>query len=93
MPGIRSYNEEFKSQIIKEIEEAGNISLVCKRHSLKTSTVHGWIHGVENKDKILEKKQYRQLQKKVKDQEEEIMVLRALLKKTYPLWNSEKVLS
>jgi len=45
------YQSEFKEQIVKEIEEVGNISLVCKRHNLKPSTVHGCLHVNKNKDK------------------------------------------
>ena len=90
---MKQYAKEFKEQIVKEIQEVGNISLVCKKHGLKTSTAHGWLNGVKNKDKIIEQKMIRQMQKKMKDQELEIEVLKALLKKTYPLWNNEKSLS
>ena len=51
------------------------------------------LHKVKNKDKIADKKVTRVLEKKIKDQEHEIEILRALLKKTYPLWNNEKPLS
>ena len=90
---MQRYSQDFKDQIVKEIAEVGNISLVCKKHNLKTSTVHGWLDRHKNKDKIAEAKVNRELQKKIKDQEDEIIVLRALLKKTYPLWNNEKKLS
>lgn len=90
---MNQYSRELKEQVVKEIKEVGNISLVCKKHGLKTSTVHGWINGYKNKDKIAEQKLNRQLQKKIKDQELEIEVLKSLLKKTYPLWNNEKPLS
>ncbi len=90
---MKQYSIEFKEQILKEIKEVGNISLVCKKHDLKTSTVHGWIHGVKNKDKIAEQKLNKELQRKLKDLELENAVLKSLLKKTYPLWNNEKPLS
>lgn len=90
---MKQYSNEFKAQIIKEIQEVRNISLVCKKHDLKSSTVHGWLYGVKNKDKIAEIKANRQLQKKVKDLELQVEVLTSLLKKTYPLWNNEKELS
>lgn len=51
---MKQYSIEFKEQILKEIKEVGNISLVCRKHSLKPSTVHDWIYGVKNKDKITE---------------------------------------
>ena len=84
---------EFKEQIVKEIQEVGNISLVCKRHGLKPSTVHGWLYKVKNKDKIAEAQNTKQMQKKIKDLELQVEVLTSLLKKTYPLWNNEKPLS
>lgn len=87
---MRSYTREFKDQVLKEIEEVKNISLVCKRHDLSTSTVNGWRHWDKNKGQIAEAKAVRELHKKIKDQEDEIIVLRALLKKTFPLWNNEK---
>ncbi|NUM60407.1 MAG: hypothetical protein HUU56_17395 [Bdellovibrionaceae bacterium] len=46
----------------------------------------------KNKDKIAEQKLNKELQRKLKDLELENAVLKSLLKKTYPLWNSEKPL-
>jgi len=90
---MKQFSEEFKEQILKEIEEVGNVSLVCKKHGLKRPTVHHWLERVKNKDKHVEAKLNRELNKKIREQEHEILVLRALLKKTYPLWNNEKPLS
>ena len=87
------YQTEFKEQIVKEIQEVGNISLVCRKHGLKTSTVHGWLHVNKNKDKIAEQKLNKQQARKIKDLELQVEVLTSLLKKTYPLWNNEKPLS
>lgn len=86
------YSNEFKEQIVKEIEEVGNISLVCKRHSLKASTVHDWIYKNKNQGKISEQKINKQQARKIKDLELQVEVLTSLLKKTYPLWNNEKEL-
>lgn len=90
---MKRHSAEFIDQILKEIAEVGNITLVCKKHGLRRPTVHNWIHKVKNKDKIVDQKQTRELQKKIREQEHEILILRALLKKTYPLWNNEKPLS
>lgn len=90
---MKRYSEEFRDQILKEISEVGNITLVCKKHDLKRTTAMNWLYRTRNKGKITEQKQVRELNKKLKDQEHEILVLRALLKKTYPLWNNEKPLS
>lgn len=87
------YSNEFKEQIVKEISEVRNVALVCKKHSLKPSTVHGWLDLKKNKVQHVEKKQNREFQKKIKDLELQVEVLTSLLKKTYPLWNNEKSLS
>lgn len=89
---MKQYSPEFRAQILKEIEEVGNITLVCKKHELKRTTVHGWLYSDRNKVKIAEQKQIKALNRKIKDQELEIEVLKSLLKKTYPLWNNEKPL-
>ena len=90
---MKQYTIEFKEQILKEIKEVENVSLVCRKHNLKSSTVHGWLHKDKNIDKIIEKKQNKEYQKKIKDLELQVEVLSSLLKKTYPLWNNEKPLS
>lgn len=87
------FSAEFKDQILKEIKEVGNISLVCKKHEIQRTTVMNWLHKVKNKNKISEQKLTKELNRKIKDQELEIAVLTSLLKKTYPLWNNEKPLS
>lgn len=90
---MKQYSQEYKSQILKEIEEVGNITLVCKKHEIKRTTVMNWLNKDKNKVKIAEQKQIKALNRKVKDQELEIEVLKSLLKKTYPLWNNEIPLS
>lgn len=90
---MKMHSNELKEQVVKEIKEVGNISLVCKKHGLKTSTVHGWLNSTKNKVQIAEKKQNKEFQKKIKDLELQVEVLTSLLKKTYPLWNNEKPLS
>ena len=54
---MKQYSNELKEQIIKEVSEVGNISLVCRKHELRPSTVYGWFNANKNKDKITEKKQ------------------------------------
>lgn len=90
---MKMHSNELKEQIVKEIKEVGNISLVCKKHGLKTSTVHRWLNYNKNKVQIAEKKQNKEFQKKIKDLELQVEALTSLLKKTYPLWNNEKSLS
>lgn len=90
---MKHYSIEVKDQILKEISEVGNITLVCKKHGIKRTTVMNWLHKTKNKDKITDQKLNRELHKKLREQEHEILILRTLLKKTFPLWNNEKPLS
>ena len=39
------YPEEFRNQIIKEVEEVGNATLVARKHDLVTGTVSSLISG------------------------------------------------
>ncbi len=75
------FTEEFKAQILKEIQEVGNITLVCKKHDIRRTTVMIWLHKDKNKVKTAVQKQIKALNRKVKDQELEIEVLNSLLKK------------
>lgn len=81
---------ELKSQVVKEIQEVGNISLVCKKHGLKPSTVHGWLKAFNHKDDIDELAQLRKLKKELSDSKLENRVLKELLKKTYQVWNNDE---
>ena len=48
----RSYTEEFKEQILQEVKEVENVSLVGRKHGISTSTIFNWISKSKNKDKI-----------------------------------------
>ncbi|MDD5793714.1 MAG: transposase [Clostridiales bacterium] len=48
----KTYSEEFKNQILNEVKEVGNISLVGRKHGISTSTISTWISRTKNKDKI-----------------------------------------
>ena len=48
----RSYTEEFKEQILQEVKEVGNVSLVGRKHGIATSTIFTWISKSKNKDKM-----------------------------------------
>lgn len=48
----RSYSEEFKEQILQEVKEVENVSLVGRKHGISTSTIFNQISKSKNKDKI-----------------------------------------
>jgi transposase-like protein len=84
------YTQEFKSKIIEEVKEINSISPVAKKHSIPTSTIHGWVQGSkesvtykkEIKNKTL-KNENKNLRNKLADAELELMILKDLLKKSY----------
>ena len=38
-----SYSKEFKEQILKEVEETGNATLVARNHGIPPTTIYTWI--------------------------------------------------
>lgn len=86
------YTVELKQQILDEVKEVGVVSTVAKKHGISSKTIHNWIYATQNKDKLDQGKELRALTKKLKDAELENLVLKELLKKTYPHWqNAEKL--
>lgn len=79
---------ELKMQIIQEALEVGNCTLVAKKHGMNSKTLNRWVLQIKNKDSITESKKIRKLEKRLKDRELEIEVLKSLFKKTYPHWSS-----
>jgi transposase-like protein len=81
-------SSEVKEQILKEVQETGVVITVAKKYNVNAKTVHNWMRTTRTKDKVDEHKQIRELQKKLKSAELENLVLKELLKKTYPHWQS-----
>ena len=48
----RTYTKELKEEILREVEEVGNVSLVSRRHGISKSTIFAWIKASNNKDEI-----------------------------------------
>lgn len=48
----RSYTKELKEEILREVKEVGNVSLVSRRHGISKSTIFTWIKESNNKDEI-----------------------------------------
>lgn len=48
----KSYTKEFKDEILREVKEVGNVSLVSRRHGISKSTIFTWIKESDNKDEI-----------------------------------------
>ena len=46
---MKRYSMEEKAEILKEVEDIGNINLVCKKRGISHTTVHNWIRkGIDS---------------------------------------------
>lgn len=86
------FSEELKVQILKEVEEVGVIATVAKKHAIDPKNIHNWLRVRKNKPKLDQARELRELRKKLEDAELENLVLKELLKKTYPRWQSAETL-
>ena len=86
------YSEELKMQILKEVEEVGVIATVAKKHGIDSKNIHNWLRVRKNKPKLDQARELRELRKKLDDAELENLVLKELLKKTYPRWQNAETL-
>jgi len=83
---VRNYNLTEKEQIIKEVKETGNITIVAKKHKIPVTTIHGWL----KKEKKIETKEcsksVKSREKQLANKDLEIKILKDLLKKTNQAW-------
>ncbi|MBV1819143.1 transposase [Anaerosalibacter bizertensis] len=93
----KRYPEEFKRQIIKEVEETGNATLVARRHDLVPGTVTRWVRESKKENGLILSYNYsnninaksleeenEQLKKLLGEKDLEIAILKDLFKKTNP---------
>jgi len=86
------YSDELKIQILKEVEEVGVIATVAKKHGMDPKNIHNWLRARKNKPKLDQARELRDLRKRLDDAELENLVLKELLKKTYPRWQNAETL-
>lgn len=48
----KSFTKELKEEILREVKEVGNVSLVSRRHGISKSTIFTWIKNSKIKDEI-----------------------------------------
>lgn len=89
----KRYSEEFKRQIIKEVEEVGNASLVARKHDVVPGTVTRWVReskmviitnnplNIDYSTSFSLDKENEQLKKLLGEKDLEIAILKDLLKK------------
>jgi len=83
---VKTYNKEFKEQILKECMETNKYNIVAKKHDVPVTTVYTWLKRDKNKSKIQTAKGQKALEKELTDAKLEIKILKELLKKTHQLW-------
>lgn len=91
----KNYTEEFKEQVIREVNNVKDIGIVARKHGIARSTVHGWIKKQSSGTALIEGKEIvrdlkekeqenNQLKKILGEKDLEISILRDLLKKVNP---------
>lgn len=87
---MKRYDSDFKVQILNEVKEVGSVEAVARKHQVSGKTIHNWLRAERNKDVNESNKQVRQLEKIIHERDQQIEVLKSLLKKTYQVWNNEE---
>lgn len=84
---MKQYSPEFKSQIIKEAQETGNVSMVARRHDLSPPTVYAWVRRSKKPSGELgNETRLEALEKSLRSSQLENEILKELLKKTNLAW-------
>lgn len=68
----KSYTKELKEEILREVKEVGNVSLVSRRHGISKSTIFTWIKSSNNRDEIKVKPGRKALVEGEKELEDEL---------------------
>ena len=87
---LRRYTEEEKAEILKEVENLGNVSLVAKKHGMPSTTIQNWIRKGMNKSNPSET---RQLKKTISQQKLQISIFKDLFKKTHQIFLERKAVA
>lgn len=86
------YSDELKEQILKEVKDVGVIATVARKHNIDPKNIHNWLRAITNKPQADQARDLREVRKKLADAELENLVLKELLKKTYPRWQNAEQL-
>lgn len=44
----KAYSDEFKEQLLREVDETGNMTLVARNHNIPSTTINSWIKRRKN---------------------------------------------
>ncbi|NMP24996.1 transposase [Sulfobacillus harzensis] len=81
-----TYTAEFKSQVLREVQETGNASLVARRHQVKPETVRRWVREAKREthpdpDALSLADENERLKRLLGEKDLQIAMLQDLLKK------------
>lgn len=77
------YSSELKERVLKDLEEIGDIDIVCQRHNVPKHAVYRFRRTRLNSPSINKDRKIKALSKELKEKDLEVRILRELLKKTY----------
>ncbi|WP_139904468.1 transposase [Clostridium thermarum] len=66
------YAKELKEEILREVQEVGNVSLLLGRHGISKSTIFTWIRESEKRNEIKVKPWIKALVEGEKELENEL---------------------
>lgn len=49
----KAYSGEFKEQVLKEVEETGNATLVARNHGIPSTTIYTWVKNRKKPSSII----------------------------------------
>lgn len=77
------YSPELKEQVLKDLDEIGDINVVCQKHNVPKHAVYRFRRSRLNSPSLNKDKQIKSLSKELREKDLENRILRELLKKTY----------
>jgi transposase-like protein len=88
----RKFSSEVKDQVLKDVRETGEVATVARQYGISPYTIQNWIRMEKGRGQMDQLNELRALKKQLKDLDLENRVLKSLLKKTYPHWESAEKL-
>jgi transposase-like protein len=86
MRRTKKYTPAEKDQLLKEVKQTGNLTLVAKKHNVPVSTLHCWLGKTKHVPAEKKSAELQRLKKIIADKELENQILKELLKKTNQVW-------
>jgi transposase-like protein len=79
----QKYSAELKEQVLKDLDEVGDIDAVCNKHNVPKHAVYRFRRARLESPSINKDRMIKALNRDLKEKDLENRILRELLKKTY----------